>query len=319
MSVAEASLIITVLNEAASITGFLNSIGNQTRRPSEIVVVDGGSSDGTADIVRTWQPPDGVSVTLIESPGAGISRGRNLAISAAKFERLLVTDAGTEVDGDWGNALLAVAESQAADVVSGFFYPDGDTILQRSIAFTITPALHEIDPERFLPSSRSVSFTRRAWAAAGGYPEWLDYCEDLVFDISMKDAGFSFAFEPKAVVSWAGRPTIPAFMKQYYRYARGDGKANLWRKRHAVRYGGYITGLALLMLGFDRPWAWFALAVCAVLYLAKFWGRIIRRWSSFGRGALRALLLVPIIVIAGDVAKMIGYPAGVQWRTRHIR
>ncbi|PRB07838.1 glycosyltransferase [Microbacterium sp. MYb62] len=316
MSVAEASLVITVLNESTTISAFLDSLRGQTTLPAEIVIVDGGSTDGTTEAIRTWAPPHGVTVTLIESPGAGISAGRNQAIAAARHDRILVTDAGTEVDPGWVTALLHAASSHDADVVSGFFYPVGDTLLQRAIAFTITPALAEIDPERFLPSSRSISFTREAWAAVGGYPEWLDYCEDLLFDIAMKDAGFVLLFEPAALVSWSARPTLRAFMKQYYRYARGDGKAGLWRKRHFARYVAYTAGLTLAVLSLLTPWTLVALAVCAAAYLEKFWRRVFGRRKAFGRGVVPALALVPLIVIAGDLAKMAGYPAGLRWRSR---
>lgn len=319
MTTSAASLIITVLNEEESIGRFLHSIGTQSTTPSEIVIVDGGSADATVSAIQSWAPPAGVAVTLIQSPGASISAGRNQAISAARHERLLITDAGTEVDNEWVAALLSAADVTGADVVSGFFYPTGTTWLQRVIAFTITPALAEIDPGRFLPSSRSVSFTKNAWQHGGGYPEWLDYCEDLVFDLRMRDAGMRFAFEPRALVSWAARPHLRAFAKQYYRYARGDGKAGLWPRRHAIRYGAYGGGVALLALGCVTPWAWLALVTGFAGYMWKFWRRIAGRRREFGRGATAALVAVPIVVVVGDLAKMLGYPAGLRWRSRRSR
>lgn len=319
MKVADASLIITVLNEQDSITGFLGSIGAQSVRPAEIVIVDGGSTDGTVDMIRSWEAPQGTTVTLISSPGASISAGRNQAIAAAGFERLLVTDAGTEVDPGWVGALLVAAEAHDADVVSGFFYPTGETWKQRTIAFTITPTLSEIDGDRFLPSSRSISFTKAAWRAGGGYPEWLDYCEDLVFDMDMRAAGMTFTFEPRALVSWSARPSLRGFAKQYYRYARGDGKASLWRKRHLIRYSAYVGGMVLVAAGFVSPWWWAGLLAGFGAYMSKFWGRVARRRSAFGAGAGVASLMVPIVVIVGDVAKMIGYPVGLRWRSRRPR
>ena len=52
----------------------------------------------------------------------------------------------------------------------------------------------------------------------------------------------------------AGR--LRSYFRQYYRYARGDGKADLWRKRHAIRYVIYLIALpALLLLSvFHSPW-----------------------------------------------------------------
>jgi hypothetical protein len=84
-----------------------------------------------------------------------------------------------------------------------------------------------------------VAFRKEAWAGAGGYPEWLDYCEDLVFDFCLlADAGQA-VFAPAALVYFRPRPNLAAFGRQYYRYARGDGKADLWAGRHAIRYATY--------------------------------------------------------------------------------
>lgn len=312
-----ASLILTVLNEADGIRDFLESLTSQTVLPAEIVVVDAGSSDGTADQIRGWQPPAGCQVRLIIEPGAGISKGRNTAINAASHERILVTDAGTAAEPRWAELLLREFDAEPApDVVSGFFYPTGSTLLQRAIAFTITPDLSEIEPAGFLPSSRSVAFTRQAWRAAGGYPEWLDYCEDLVFDLALGRTGHRFRFIGDARVSWSARPNLRGFMEQYYRYARGDGKAGLWPRRHAIRYTSYATGALLLFLTPTWPWALAVFAGGVLLYLQKFWQRIASRRGEFGTGWPLGLCLVPVIVVAGDLAKMAGYPVGLWWRSR---
>ena len=108
---------------------------------------------------------------------------------------------------------------------------------------TVLPTVDEIKPESFLPSSRSVAFTKEAWDAAGGYPEWIDYCEDLIFDFRLRDAAGPFAWAPDAVAHFRPRGSLKAFFKQYYRYARGDGKADLWRKKHLIRYVTYLIAL----------------------------------------------------------------------------
>ena len=77
----------------------------------------------------------------------------------------------------------------------------------------------------------------------GGYPEWLDYCEDLVFDLALQQSGARFAFAPRAIAWFRPRGSLAAFFRQYYRYARGDGKADLWRARHAIRYAVYLGAL----------------------------------------------------------------------------
>lgn len=319
-TIQQGSLILTVLNESSSIRRFLDSLGAQTTLPAEVIIVDGGSTDGTVDEINAWIPPEGLSYRVIVRPGANISEGRNEALHAATHERVLVTDAGTTLNRDWVDLMLAAFDRpEQPDVVCGFFSAVGNTFLERSIAHTISPDITEIDERTFLPSSRSLGITRSAWKRAGGYPEWLDYCEDLVFDIRMKELGLVFAFVGEARVTWSARSSIFSFMKQYYRYARGDGKANLWQKRHAIRYAAYALGLGLAVGAVFQPWLLILLGAGFAGYMQKFWRRVLRNRDEFGTSIVAAVALVPAIVVIGDLAKMAGYPAGVVWRRSHAR
>jgi cellulose synthase/poly-beta-1,6-N-acetylglucosamine synthase-like glycosyltransferase len=256
--------------------------------------------------------------------------GRNAAIRAASGEIICSTDAGVRLDASWleeltrafaasGADSLAGSRSPRVDVVAGFFVPDPQGIFETALAATTLPALRDIRPATFLPSSRSIAFRKSAWEAVGDYPEWLDYCEDLIFDLALRSRGSAFAFEPHAVVHFRPRGSLRAFFKQYYRYARGDGKANLWLKRHIARYLTYFVALPLLLaLTITVPQVslvvW--LAAAAFMFYTPY-----RRLFPMLRGLslldqVTASAWVPAIRVTGDLAKMIGYPVGVAWRLR---
>ncbi|MGB7588984.1 MAG: glycosyltransferase, partial [Solirubrobacterales bacterium] len=176
------SLIATLRDEAGSVGTFLDGLLSQSRPPDEIVLVDGGSTDGTVDEIKRAVATAPVPIRLIEAPGANISEGRNIAIDAASHELIAVTDAGTNPQPVWLERLVAPLERDPELAVSsGFFLPGGSGWRQRALAIAITPQREEIDPEAFLPSSRSVAFRRTWWSRVAGYPEWLRHCEDLVF------------------------------------------------------------------------------------------------------------------------------------------
>src|SRR3569833_21494 len=175
------SLILTTLNEEASIDALLQSIVDQDRLPDEIVVVDGGSTDRTWEKLCEWQTR--LPLRLERCVGATIAQGRNAAIRLATGELIAVTDAGVRLDPSWLAALASAAER--ADVVSGFFRSDPATAFEWAMGATVLPALEDVNPSTVLPSCRSVLFHRDAWERVGGYPEWLVYCEDLVFDLSL--------------------------------------------------------------------------------------------------------------------------------------
>ena len=111
------SLITTVLDGADHIAAFLASVAAQTRPPDEVVVVDGGSTDGTLDLV-----PATDHVTTILEPGANIARGRNVALAAATHDVIAVTDADCVLEPDWLERILEPIEA-GADVSMGFYRP----------------------------------------------------------------------------------------------------------------------------------------------------------------------------------------------------
>ncbi len=317
------SVIATVLNEGVSLRRLLDSLAEQTRPPDEVIIVDGGSRDETLSILRSASQEGLLPLRVLVEPGANISRGRNVAIAASSGDVIASTDAGVRLSPSWLAALIAPFESDSPpQVVSGVFVPDAQTTFEIAMAATVLPTLTEIKPERFLPSSRSVAFTRRAWETVGGYPEWLDYCEDLVFDLRLRNRFHPFGFASEAIAYFRPRSSLCSFFRQYYLYARGDGKADLWRKRHLARYLTYLVVLPLLVLlgWLASPWWLLGIVAGAAAYLYVPYRRLLPWLRSLAWGGrILALLWVPIIRITGDVAKMLGYPAGLAWRLKRLR
>ena len=312
------SVVATVKDEGQSIRGLLDSLAAQTRPPDEVVIVDGGSQDDTVAQIQGYA--DQLPLRVLVEPGANISRGRNLASAAATGEVIASTDAGVRLAPDWLERLVEPFADPAVQVVSGFFVPDPQTVFEVAMGATVLPEVREIRPASFLPSSRSVAFRKAAWAAAGGYPEWLDYCEDLIFDFRLRALYGPFPFVPQAVVYFRPRGSLRAFWRQYWQYARGDGKANLWLRRHLIRYTTYLgAGPVLVALGFlHHPAWWLLLLAGAGAYL---WTPYRRLWPML-RGRpwhekAQAAAWVPVIRAVGDWAKMGGYPVGVLWRWRN--
>jgi glycosyltransferase involved in cell wall biosynthesis len=321
------AVIATVRNEAATIDDLLRSLLAGARQPDEIVIVDAGSTDGTYAALQGWaaRVP---RLRVLAQAGCGRSEGRNLAIAATGAHWIAVTDGGVRLDPGWLAALLAPvqqATGEIPDVVAGFFRMAPVSPFELALGVTTLPVAREISPASFLPSSRSVLFSRPAWAAAGGYPEWLDYGEDLVFDLALRRAGARFVWAPLAIAYFRPRQRLPEFFFQYYRYARGDGKALLWPRRHAIRYACYGALLALLVTvarAGRRPAGWAAavtIALGTALYLRLPYQRLMQpEGPTLPMGGwhdgLCVLAWLPVLRVTGDLAKMLGYPVGRLWR-----
>jgi glycosyltransferase involved in cell wall biosynthesis len=321
------SLILTVLNEGESICGVLDSLAVQTRPPDEVVIADGGSRDNTVALLRDYAAAGRLPLRVIETPGANISQGRNAAIRFTTGEIIAVTDAGVRCAPDWLEKLTApFARAETApekvSMVAGFFRPDVRTVFEIAMGATVLPEARDIRPETYLPSSRSVAYLKSAWEAVGGYPEWIDYCEDVIFDLKLRRQVGVFVFAPEAVVYFRPRGSLRAFARQYYLYARGDGKANLFWRQHAVRYFTYLVAAPLLVYAAltVSPWLWLLGMLAGLAYVRVPLRRLGPQLAALAwPDRFKAVLSVPVIRIVGDVAKMLGYPVGCGWRWRNRR
>ncbi len=307
------SLIATVKDEASNIAALLDSMLAQTRVPDEIVVNDNGSCDETVAILCSYIDA-GHPIRLVHG-GRNIPSGRNNAIRHAQGPLIASCDAGLTLPPNWLEALIAPLEAGTADIAAGFYVAAPRSLWEFALGTTNYPDAAEVDPATFLPAGQSVAFTKAAWEAVGGYPEWADTCEDLLFDLDLKRRGYRFAFVPEAAVHFRPRSTIRAYLRQYYTYARGDGVGRLWPRRHAARYTFYLVLLGLGILARRWPAARLLALPAFVLHLRA---PLLRVWRHSRKLPLsqRAVVvsLVPLIRLVGDYAKMVGYPVGVWLR-----
>lgn len=109
------SVIIPLYNKAAYIRATLESVLAQTCQDFEIIVVDDGSRDGSADVVQALRDP---RIRLLRQANGGVSRARNAGIALARGELVCFLDAD-----DWfGPDYLATLAAMAARHPAGVFY-----------------------------------------------------------------------------------------------------------------------------------------------------------------------------------------------------
>jgi glycosyltransferase involved in cell wall biosynthesis len=302
------SLVVTVRNGAKHIEEFLGSVAAQTRAPDEFVIVDGGSTDGTLDLLERAE-----NVTLIQDPGANIARGRNVAIAAAAHDVLAVTDADCVLRPDWLEKLLRPIQD-GADISMGFYLPITDGFFQECMAaVNLATDPTEVDGNRFMPSARSIAYRRSAIEAAGGYPEWLAIGEDMWVNHRWRQIGLDMRFAPEAVVNWRLRTGLGATWTQYFAYARGDAQAGMYPERHAARFAAY-TGL-MVAAGSRKRLPKIAALLGALAYARGPLARTARIFKDPRERALAAAA-VPALMAWIDTAKMAGYTVGLVDRAR---
>src|SRR3989304_5681633 len=99
------SVCITVLNAEGLIAPLLQSILSQSKKPNEIVIVDGGSKDNTVEIIKHFQKKNKSIRLLLEK--CLRARGRNLAVEISNNDIIAMTDAGCIAQKDWLEKITA--------------------------------------------------------------------------------------------------------------------------------------------------------------------------------------------------------------------
>lgn len=295
------SFIATVFNEEKDIEDFIKSILTQSKKPDEIIIVDAFSSDRTLEILQKYK-----QLKLYRRKG-NRSKGRNLAITKASGDVIIASDAGCVLDRDFIKKIIAPFNTNTTDIVSGYYYPITNSIFEKSLAAYTCTMPDKIDKKFFLPSSRSIAFRKRIWKSIGGYPEYLDTCEDLMFASKLRKAGHKFVFQKSAFVNWRQQSNIVSAFKQFFNYAKGDGQALYFRPTTPLIFIRYIIGIVLLFIAirFENKYFLLFLEVGVLIYIA--WS--VKKNYKYVKSPL-ALIYLPVLQFASDIAVLFGMSFG---------
>jgi glycosyltransferase involved in cell wall biosynthesis len=288
------SVILTELNEIEDIARVVASLLAQDPPAGEVIVVDGGSTDGTWEWLAAESKRNPLLVAVRDqtcslkfSPGP-VSRGRNVAIRAARFSIIACADAGCTYAPDWLRNLTAPLVAGTAEYALGgaMVDPANHTVWDLASAPFFSIKLAPDAPTKSC-TARSMAFSKSLWQRIGGFPEDVLVGEDTLFDAAARRLAAP-AFIPDAKALYHPRNTFRSATHQMARYATSDGQARIrWPRlfRNAARCLLQIASLVLLR------WSFYPFLAVLLLEFWYAYHRDLRDLLRFGPRALPGALL----------------------------
>ncbi len=323
------SVVVPVLDEVRDLGRLLDQLRVQTPPEGgfEVVVSDGGSTDGTVELVRdraaAWP-----ALLLVPNPGRRSSAGRNAGAARARGEFVIFLDGHCALPR--ADYLVRLVELFASTGVDCLCRPQPLVDLaEEGWGRAIAAARHsplghkrgsEIyrnDPGYADPRSAGAAYRRDLLRRLGGYDERFDACEDVEFNHRVHEEGCRAYHHPDLAVHYRPRGTLAGLWQQMLRYGRG--RAHLFARHPSTAPWSLLalSGAALLWIllpvlaGPARGAA--AMAILLALWLGAllFEGR---RWARPRSDSLRVAMALGAIHLGLLIGFWRGLPEFARFR-----
>lgn len=282
------SLVIPMRNSARTLGECLDSVRALDYPPErmEVIVVDNGSTDASADIARQ----KGYPPVYCARPGA--SAARNTGITAAKNEIAAFLDSDAAADSNWLRRLVEPFENPEVGGVGGRIDPMRvETNPERHAVATHVLVQKELlagSPPYILPFAATANAAYRVAVLrqVGGFDETLAICEDADLAWRVSATGARLVYTDAARVRHHHRAERGPYFRQIFQY--GQGTVRLFAK-HRKRLG-------------KRVWIAWPHYLYVLRCLARIFPAIVRGKTSWDR-----------------VAPLYDFWAGICWSAGRIR
>lgn len=223
MSRPTCSVVIPAFNAADLIGDQLGALAAQVSAPAfEVVVADNGSTDRLEDEVMSWRDRLPALRLVDASRGRGVSVARNVGISLAHTDRILVCDADDRVSAGWVAAMATGLSDHP--LVSG---PVETTLLSGRSADWVpidrrTSGLFETWGGRTYGIGCNLGLRREVWEHVGGFDEsYPAGAEEIDFAWRAGELGYRFGYVEDALLHYRIRTDLRGVLRQQYNSGRG--------------------------------------------------------------------------------------------------
>jgi len=215
----EASIIIPTFNSALRIGNCLDALLQHTQgRDVEILVVNDGSTDDTADVVRRYP-----TVRLMNQANAGPAAARNRGAMECSGQVLVFTDDDCIATPGWLDSMLEPFQQPEVVGVKGAYRTRQKSLLARFVQIEYEDRyrlMNSADSIDFV-DTYSAAFRRDRFFEMSGYDTSFPVAcaEDIELSYRMSNAGWKMKFAPEAIVYHTHPDTLRTYLAKKYKFA----------------------------------------------------------------------------------------------------
>ncbi len=244
------SVVLPTLNERGFVTDCLASLLAQDYPAiDEILVVDGGSEDGTRDLAGAF----GDSIRVVDNPRVTAAAAMNVGLAEAANDLVVRVDAHSVYAPDYVRRSVEALQESGADVVGGPMRPVGRTAFGRAVAAVTTSPVgigngrfHYAEEAQDVETVYLGTYRKSAVEAVDGWDEtelqWAAEDQELHYRLRLE--GRRIRLDPGIRSSYFPRQTPSALWRQYVNY--GLCKASTLKKHRTLPYWRPLAPAALL-------------------------------------------------------------------------
>lgn len=294
------SVIVPVYNRRDEITDLLESLAAQTSDDFEVVVVEDGSTQPSADICESYRAR-GLDVAYYYKDNEGRSIARNHGMERARGRYFVFFDSDCVIPPNYFETLAAALRRDPVDCFGG---PDAAhdsfTDTQKAINIAMTSFLTtggirggKVSLEKFVPRTFNMGFAKSVYDNVGGFREM--FSEDIDMSTRIRQAGYRIALVRDAFVYHKRRVDMKKFFRQVYVFGMSRISLKLlypgsMKLVHALPAMAVVLGAAMLAMALAvSPW-W-------LLPFGVYFGAILLTAFLRSKSVKVALLAVPAAVI----------------------
>lgn len=311
----EVSVVVPAFNAASSIASCIAALQRQeTGLPYEIIIVDDGSTDNTADLAaRTG------ACVIRHAEKRGAAAARNSGIQAASGEIVCFTDADCMPKENWIAEILEPFADQEIIGAKGTY-----ATKQKELAARFVQIEYEDKYDLLLKQERinfidtySAAYRRQVLTANNGFDEQIFYVEDQELSFRLAARGYQMVFQPPAIVYHLHSSSMPSYFRK--KFMIGYWKAQILRRfpGRAVQdsHTPQVLKVQILLLAailataigaLITPWSAIALAAATAIFIASTVPFTAKAWPKDRSVALAS----PVFLATRALALGFGYAAG---------